>query len=53
VARPAVTGTTTGKSVNCGNTARAVGVCARLAAIIAESATIDPDDKSIPPVRMT
>ena len=53
VARPAATGTTTGRSVSDGNTARAFGVCARLAAIIADNATTDPDERSMPPVRIT
>ena len=53
VARPAATGTMTGRSVSDGNTARAFGVCARLAAIIADNATTDPDERSMPPVRIT
>ena len=53
VARPAAIGTTTGRSVSDGNTARAFAVCARLAAIIADSATTEPDDRSMPPVRIT
>ncbi len=43
----------TGRSVSDGNTARAFAVCARLAAIIADSATTEPDERSMPPVRIT
>jgi hypothetical protein len=51
---PTITGIHTGKSVSDGNTARVKSeVCARLAAIIADKASTEPDDRSIPVVMMT
>jgi len=53
-ASPAATGTIAGRSVSAGYTARTAWEdCARLAATIAESATTDPEDRSMPPVMMT
>src|SRR3990167_10372916 len=47
--KPIATGIHTGKSVRDGNTAREKSeVCARLAAIIADKASTEPDDKSMP-----
>ena len=52
--KPIATGIHTGKSVRDGNTAREKSeVCARLAAIIADKASTEPDDKSIPVVMIT
>ena len=51
---PIATGIHTGKSVRLGNTAREKSeVCAKLAAIIADSASTEPDDRSIPVVMIT
>ena len=51
---PATTGIQTGKSVSDGNTARLKSeVCARLAATMADKASTDPEDRSIPVVMMT
>src|SRR5471032_217722 len=52
--KPIATGIHTGKSVRLGNTAREKSeVCARLAAIIADSASTEPEDKSMPVVMIT
>src|SRR5476649_3011984 len=52
--RPIATGIHTGKSVRLGNTALEKSeVCARLAAIIADNANTEPEDRSIPVVMIT
>ncbi len=51
---PTTIGIHTGKSVRDGNTAREKSeVCARLAAIIADNANTEPDDRSMPVVIIT